>query len=36
MSFSYNASGVINKLNFKIKKGETVSLSGRSGSGKVL
>ena len=34
VSFSYNTSGVINKLNFKINKGETVSLSGRSGSGK--
>ena len=34
VTFSYFGEGVINKLNFKIKKGETISFSGRSGSGK--
>lgn len=34
VTFSYSGDGVINKLNFKINRGETVSFSGRSGSGK--
>ena len=34
VSFRYEKENVINKINFKIKKGETVALVGASGSGK--
>lgn len=34
VSFRYEKENIINKINFKIKKGETVALVGASGSGK--
>ena len=34
VSFRYEKENVVNKINFKIKKGETVALVGASGSGK--